>query len=145
MDVARDGPLPAGIRAFAYASYLISIAVLGGGYLLWQTACVPPSDDQLTKILERKRADFEALRDLALEDHQRAGMYVMWRDGIGVKFRQAEDRAMITRTSSDLPAERAKRYRALLVSTQLRMLKVHNSGTVEFELWGWGLPPDVWH
>jgi hypothetical protein len=47
------------------------------------------------------------------------------------------------RRIADLPAARATRYQRLLAATQAKVVKV-DTEAVEFELWGYGLPPDVW-
>ncbi len=136
--------MPGWLRWFARASYVVSAVILVGGYALWQWACVPPTDAELVERLTRHRADFEALRDLALEDYNASGMYVMWKD---LRFSRDGDARRIAgrRTGNELPAARARRYKDLFASTGTRLIKIHDGGAIEFEMWMIGAPPDVWH
>ncbi len=134
----------ASLPGCTYRLYVTGVVLVGAWYFLLQTACIPPTDQHLTALLTENQRSYEALRDLLLEDNRASGIHWV-RNDRDLRFHRTSDRAGDNRTARNLPLDRAARYRRLLAATHVEKIYVLNDDAVAFEVWGYGLPPDVWH
>jgi len=135
----------AALGGCGYRLYVTGVVLVGAWYFLLQTACIPPSDRQLTALLHKEQRSYDALRDVLLADNRTLDIRIVWNDR-DLRFHREGDRAGDNRTASELPPERARLYRRLLTATHVKSVYLLDGGkAVVFQVWGYGLPPDVWN
>jgi hypothetical protein len=125
------------VRRFMVAALAVSAVAAGAAFAATAIAIRPPAQATVAAALREHRGDFEALRDMVLEDRLSSVI-----EGGDTYAREP----FIFRTPGELgiPATRVSSYRQRMKDVRCPRIDVMHDGSVGFSLASWGAANRGW-